>query len=112
MTLCDPKDCSPAGSSVHGIFQAGTPEWVAMPSSEDLPDPGIESASLKSPALEGGFFTTWARTFPGGFECHLGSPQVGLVTCIWILSWYLLHVYVVCSNNLIYKIVIGHYVMV
>ena len=28
-TLCDPLDCSPPGSSVHGIFQARVPEWVA-----------------------------------------------------------------------------------
>ena len=32
-TLCDPMDCSPPGSSVHGILQAGIVEWVAMPSS-------------------------------------------------------------------------------
>ena len=29
---CDPIDCSPPGFSVHGILQAGVPEWVAMPS--------------------------------------------------------------------------------
>ena len=28
-TLCDPMDCSPPGSSVHGIFQARILEWVA-----------------------------------------------------------------------------------
>ena len=28
-----------------------------MPFSRDLPDPGMEPASLKSPALAGGFFT-------------------------------------------------------
>ena len=33
LTLCDPMDCSPPGSSVHGIFQARILEWVAMPSS-------------------------------------------------------------------------------
>ena len=32
-TLCDAMDCSPAGSSVHGILQARILEWVAMPSS-------------------------------------------------------------------------------
>ena len=56
-TLCDPKDCSPPGSSVHGILQARLPEWVAIPSPGDLPDPGIELTSLLSPALAGGFFT-------------------------------------------------------
>ena len=29
-TLCDPMDCSPPGSSVHGIFQARVLEWVAI----------------------------------------------------------------------------------
>ena len=29
-TLCDPTDCSPPGSSVHGIFQARILEWVAI----------------------------------------------------------------------------------
>ena len=31
--LCDPTDCSPKGSSVHGILQSRILEWVAMPSS-------------------------------------------------------------------------------
>ena len=29
-TLCDPTDCSPPGSSVHGILQARILEWVAI----------------------------------------------------------------------------------
>ena len=33
LTLCDPMDCSPPGSSVHRILQARILEWVAMPSS-------------------------------------------------------------------------------
>ena len=32
-TLCDPMDCSPPGSSVHGILQERILKWVAMPSS-------------------------------------------------------------------------------
>ena len=31
LTLCDPTDCSPPGSSVHGILQARTLEWVSIP---------------------------------------------------------------------------------
>ena len=31
-TLCDPRDCSLPGSSVHGIFWAKILEWVAIPS--------------------------------------------------------------------------------
>ena len=30
LTLCDPMDCSPPGSSVHGILQARILEWVAI----------------------------------------------------------------------------------
>ena len=30
LTVCDPIDCSPPGSSVHGIFQATIQEWIAM----------------------------------------------------------------------------------
>ena len=30
LTLCDPVDCSPQGSSVHGIFQARILEWLAI----------------------------------------------------------------------------------
>ena len=33
LTLCDPMDCSPPGSSAHGILQARILEWVAIPSS-------------------------------------------------------------------------------
>ena len=33
LTLCDPIDCSPPGSSICGILQARILEWVAMTSS-------------------------------------------------------------------------------
>ena len=57
-TLCNSTDYSPPSSSVHGILQARILEWVAMPSSRDLPHPGMELAPLMSPALAGRFFTT------------------------------------------------------
>ena len=62
LTLCDPMDCSPPGSSVHGIFQARVLEWLLLPPPENLPYPGIEPVSVMSPALACGFFTpsaTW-----------------------------------------------------
>ena len=34
LTLSNPVDCSPPGSSVHGIFQARVLEWVAISFSE------------------------------------------------------------------------------
>ena len=60
LTLCDrdPADHSLPGCSVHGVLQARLLEWVAVPSSGDLPHPGIEPVFLMSPALAGSFFTT------------------------------------------------------
>ena len=60
-TLCDAMDYSLLSTSIHGIFQARILEWVAMPSLQGgLPDPGIEPASLMSPAFAGRFLTTSA----------------------------------------------------
>ena len=54
----DPIDSSPPGSSVHGVSQARILEWIAISYSSGFSDPGIEPASLVSPALAGGFFAT------------------------------------------------------
>ena len=40
-TLCDPMDGTLPGSSVRGISQERMLEWIAIPFSRDLPDPGI-----------------------------------------------------------------------
>ena len=45
----DPKDCSPSGSSVHGLFQARILEQLLFSTPGDLPDPGIK---LRSPTLQ------------------------------------------------------------
>ena len=55
LTLWEPVDCSPPGSSVHGILQARTLEWVAICSSRSSSQPRDQSSS---PALAGRFFTT------------------------------------------------------
>ena len=49
LILCDPIDCSPPDSSVHGILQARILEWVAIPPPGDLPNPDIEPVSPASP---------------------------------------------------------------
>ena len=59
----DPMDCSPPGSTIHGIFQAGILEWVPLPSPGNLPNPRIEP---KSPSLH-------EDSFP---LSHLGSLHV------------------------------------
>ena len=75
-TLCDPMDCSPPGSCVHGVFQARY--WSGLPCLPpgDLPHPGMEPASLPTPVWAGGFFTTPAEQ-PYRCSVHL-VQQVGL----------------------------------
>ena len=58
LTLCEPVDCSPPGSSVHGIFQTRILGWITISSSKDPPHPGIKPTSLASPAQASRFFTT------------------------------------------------------
>jgi len=47
LTLSDPMDCSPPGSSVHGIFQARVLEWVAIAFSVDLPVREVPNVETK-----------------------------------------------------------------
>ena len=54
LTLCDPMDCSPPGSSVHGISQARTLEWVAISFSRGSSWRGVEPTSA---ALADGLIT-------------------------------------------------------
>ena len=70
-----PQDCSPPGSSVHGIFQAGILEWVVISYSRDLPKAEIKHTSLVSPALAGGFFT-------------ISSTWKALIGCPYFLSLF------------------------
>ena len=57
LTLCDPKDYSLPGSSVHGILQARVLEWVAMLSSRGSSQPRNQTQVSHS---AGRFFTVWA----------------------------------------------------
>ena len=56
-TLSDSMDCSPPGSSVHGILQARILEWVAIPFSRGSSWPRDWTWV---PCIAGRFFTIWA----------------------------------------------------
>ena len=56
LTLCDPVDHSPPGSSVSGTLQQEYWSGLPCPPPGDLPDPGIEPTTC----IAGGFFTTSA----------------------------------------------------
>ena len=57
LTLCDPIDCSPPSSSVHGILQARILEWVAIPFSRVSSQP---TDWTQVSCIAGRFFTIWA----------------------------------------------------
>ena len=56
-TLCDPMDCSPPDSSVHGISQARILEWVAIPFSRGSSQPRDWT---QVSCIASRFFTLWA----------------------------------------------------
>ena len=60
------------GSSVHGILQARTLEWVAISFSGELPDPGIETGS---PTLQADSLLTELQAKPQYY--HLLEPNAG-----------------------------------
>ena len=53
-TLCNPMDCRPPGSSVHGILQARILEWVAVPFSRGPSKPRAQTQVF---GIVGTFFT-------------------------------------------------------
>ena len=52
LTLCDPMDCSPPSSSVHGFSRQEYWNRLPCPPPGDLPDPGIKPMPLKSPTWQ------------------------------------------------------------
>ena len=65
-----PMDCSPPGSSVHGILQARILEWVAIPSSRESSWCRDWTLISYSPALADEFLTTSASR--KAYLCHIG----------------------------------------
>ena len=72
LTLWHPMDCSLPGSSVHGILQARTLEWVAIPFRGSSQPRDWTQVS----PIAGGFFTLWATR-----EAQMRSYG-------WALIWY------------------------
>ena len=69
-TLCNPMDCSPPGSSIHGILQARTLEWAVIPFSMGSSWLRIEH---EPPTLQ-------VDSLP---LSHQGSPRMSL---IWVVN--------------------------
>ena len=84
LTLCNPMDCSPPGTSVYGISQARMMEWVAIPSPGDLTEPGIKPVS---PALHADSTTDPLRK---PFQIPNLYPKTGQQVCVDQNIWSLL----------------------
>ena len=69
-------DCSPQGSSVHGISQARILEWVAISFSRGSSQPRAEPMS---PVSAGGFFTTEAPGKPINNETHSSKVMLKIL---------------------------------
>ena len=54
---CNPVDCSPPGSSVHGILQTRIVKWIAMPFSKGSSQPGSRDRVSCISDIAGRFFT-------------------------------------------------------
>ena len=77
LPIFDHMDHSLPSSSVHDILQARIVEWVPFPSPRDLPNPGTEPTSLKSPTWAGRFFYSLAP--PGKPILHTNHSQKNIL---------------------------------
>ena len=69
LTLYDPMDCSPPGSSVHGVLQASILEWVAVSLSGGSSRPRDQTHVSYVSCID-------RRVLY--HQCHLGSPGISL----------------------------------
>ena len=78
LTLCNPMDCSPLGSSVHGILQARILEWVAISSSR-----GSSQLALAAPTLADSLyhFATWEAKDPQSPKSDSEDGRMEVLIC-------------------------------
>ena len=95
LTLCNPMDCSPPGSSVHGIFQARVLEWIAISFSRG---PSWFRNWTRVSRIAGRRFTV------GGIREALYKPWSGLISVlsiqvqdggqmVWVCDIFEIHLY-------------------
>ena len=77
LTVCNPMDCSPLGSSIHGILQVRRLEWVAISFSRGSSWPRNRRVS---PALARGFLTTELSGKPPYHPAFITEP--------WSPEWH------------------------
>ena len=80
-SLCNPMECRPPGSSVHGVLQAGILEWGAIPFSRGSSQPGYWT---RVSCIEGKLFTSWATR-----ETHIIHIYIYIYIIFFSVIWQL-----------------------
>ena len=98
--LCNPMDCSPPGSSVHGILQARILEWIVIPFSRGSSQPKDQTWVF---CTAGGFFTTELSGKPCALDfirfLFLSSslPPSIIIFCLYLVNssnnFHVFHLY-------------------
>ena len=81
-TLCDPTDCSPPVSTVHGILQARILEWVAIPFSRGSSWPRNRTQVSRT---AGRFLTIWASR--KAHICHSSLDKQKQLQIVQLNDW-------------------------
>ena len=98
-TLCNPMDCSPSGSSIHGLLQARILEWVVIPFSRGS---SWSRDWTRVSCIAGRFFTVWATREALGPHSNsqtsfMGHPEKccpPVHYVFWAGTWYTALVFV------------------
>ena len=92
--LCHPMDCSLPGSSSMEFSLQESWSRLLSPARGDLLNPGIKSASLASPALAGGFFTTEHT-----WEAHLFVNHFNRLQALWGQWLYFTYIHCLAKQS-------------
>ena len=89
LTLCNPMNCSPPGSSAHGILQAKILEWVAISSSRGSSQCRDQTHVSGVSCTAGRFFTIEPPGKPCGINGRIQIiiSQIVLSSSPWLLVW-------------------------
>ena len=88
-TLCDPMNCSPPGSPIHGIFQARVLEWVPFLSPGGLPNLGMTSPKVWCYFLDSDQDTSSFISLPNTVSANVTTVKNAnnMLMVLWKYFW-------------------------
>ena len=114
---CNPMDCSPPGSSVHGILQARILKWVGIPFSRGSSWPRDQT---RVSCIAGRFFTIWVtrEARREGLQMSLYLRRLHYLPCLYCFAQFFFFFfffftkfttswcYITCLFFLVYQLVL------